>query len=494
MRMKEKKEKVYKIISILVFLVIFAIIYVGLDKLVERKESITKNGAFFQEENDFDVLFFGTSHMMNSVYPMELWKNYGIISYNMAGPNNVISASYWELINALDYTTPELVVVDLSTLGSKTKIVEGKLEHLHRTFDAFPLSKNKLKAIWDLIEPKDRIGFWWKFSLYHSRWSQLTEKDFNVDFSTGKGAGVLTRVAIPNEKAVVPKEQKIADDTVGVEYLCKMIELCQERDIDILLTYIPFPAGENKVKEANLGYDIAEKYGIEYLNLLDIDGVVDFDVDCDDSHSHLNASGARKVTDYLGNYIQENYHIKDRRDDEQYASWNKAYKDYSDYRIEFITKQTSLDSALMLHNDHNLNTCIYVKENSEILQDERMVKLIKNVSPYVEPVKLETAIQNGSEYFLVVDNGWCNIWESVGGEPLTELGTTFGSLSFEGGNGNGKLQIQDLQENRLVEGTDVVPDVQIITINRLTGEIVNRAAYTVDGNDDHGNIVAVKSN
>ena len=39
---------------------------------------------FYQQEQDFDVLFLGTSHVLNAVYPMELWRDYGIVSYNMA--------------------------------------------------------------------------------------------------------------------------------------------------------------------------------------------------------------------------------------------------------------------------------------------------------------------------------------------------------------------------------------------------------------------------
>ena len=39
-----------------------------------------KNTPFIREDRQYDVLFFGTSHVVNSVFPMQLWRDYGITS------------------------------------------------------------------------------------------------------------------------------------------------------------------------------------------------------------------------------------------------------------------------------------------------------------------------------------------------------------------------------------------------------------------------------
>lgn len=491
MQKSARLTNLIKIISVIVFVLVFLLLYGQLEKVFSRKDSYSKNGAFMEEEKDFDVLFFGTSHMIDGMFPMELWNQYGIFSYNLAGPNNSIAASYWELVNVLDHKKPKLVVLDCSTLSTQEKVMEGKEGQLHRTMDVFPLSPNKIRAAYDLVNEKERVGFLWEFALYHSRWNQLSEEDFNPSFDTHKGANTLINVEIPDEMEIVAPDEKTPSDTVGAVYMRKMIELCKGKDIDILLTYIPFPAKKNKLKEANLAQEIAEEYQINFLNFLEMDGIVDFDTDCYDAHSHLNPSGARKVTEYMGAYIQETYGIEDRREDPLYASWHEDYEAYTAHKLDLIKEQQELDNALMLHYDKNISTCIYVKEGSEILQDERMRKLIKNISPYEELVQLEVAVEAGSDYFALIDNGWCKVWESVGGEALSDIGTTFGNLSYTNDEGNPALFIQGREENFLQVGEDM-PEVQIVTINRLTGEIVLQSAFKMADYDEHGNAVAQK--
>lgn len=472
MQMKIQKKGFWNFISIIVFIACFIGIYMCLNAVFIRKDTYIKNGEFLNEENNFDVLFFGNSHAFDAIYPMELWNQYGIFSYNLAGASNEIAVSYWEMVNALDYSEPELVVFDCTALSSNVKVPQKNMNNIHKSLDFFPLTLNKIKAVNDLIEPDERIAFLWMFSLYHSRWSELTEEDFKWDFASDKGAELHVGVAVPNEKAVLDKSEKSPMDTVGVEYLRKIIESCQERDIEILLTYVPFPANEKKVREANLVYDIAEEYQVNYINFLDMDGIVDFDTDCYDNYSHLNPSGARKVTEYLGAYIQEKYKIKDRREDAAYASWHEDYEEYTAHKISVINKQESLDRALALLYDKNLNTYIFIKQGSEILQDERMVKLIKNVSPYAELEKIETAIRQKSDYLFAVNNDLRDVEEYLADKAFEKLGAVL--------------------ENSMHNVNEEMPDVQIITINRLTGEIVNQSDYVTDGYDEYGNIVAEK--
>ena len=92
-----------------------------LSNLLERRSAENKYAQFFDEQNDFDVLFLGTSHVVDAVYPLELWNDYGIVSYNFGGHGNQMATNYWVLVNAMDYTTPELVVVDCTCLSSNAK-------------------------------------------------------------------------------------------------------------------------------------------------------------------------------------------------------------------------------------------------------------------------------------------------------------------------------------------------------------------------------------
>ena len=54
------------------------------DRATRRDDAERKFGSFFSEKQDIDVFFMGTSHVLDGVTPMELWRDYGISAYNMA--------------------------------------------------------------------------------------------------------------------------------------------------------------------------------------------------------------------------------------------------------------------------------------------------------------------------------------------------------------------------------------------------------------------------
>ena len=158
-------------------------------QLLEGSKSDEKYQSFFEQEEDFDVLFIGNSHMKYSVFPMELWNDYGIVSYNMAVEAQVLPADYWQMKNVLDYTDPDLIVIDCYYLSETDKVYS----HMHTAFDSIPLSRTKIDAIIDLLDGEKTdltyLEFLWNYSLYHNRWNELGEKDFGRRDENTKGAG-----------------------------------------------------------------------------------------------------------------------------------------------------------------------------------------------------------------------------------------------------------------------------------------------------------------
>lgn len=461
--------------------------------ITERKDSDFKYAPFFEQEEDFDVLFLGTSHVINGIFPMELWNDFGIVSYNFGGHGNRIPVSYWVLENALEYTTPRLVVVDVLMVESDEKISPTH-EYVHLSLDCFSVTKTKIEGIYDLFDdaeqtdengdnPDKKLGYIWDFGQYHSRWNGLDENDVtNADVTQEKGAESRIAVAEPQEYSIVPQTEVLQKNTVGMDYLRKIIEDCQRRGIDVLLVHLPYPSTDEQQIAANSVYAIAEEYGVDYLNFVAMDSVVDYGVDCFDSYSHLNPSGARKVTKYLGDYIVQHYDIPDRREDERYVSWFDDYEEYIRYKIKNIDKQETLDTELMLLSDEGFSSCIYIKEDSPIFQDERMMNLVRNISQHEAVTLLDAAIESGSSYFLIVDNSWETIWESTG-EDLTELSTTFGTVRYGNQYGVPYLYIQDSETNWLdgewnEKGSDTAePDMQVFVVNKYTGEVVAESRW-----------------
>lgn len=381
---KERLEKLKKAARAVVFTAGFVCIFLSLTKLMQYKAAITRMEPFFDIEEPIDVMLFGTSHVIDGVLPYELWGGYGISSYNFGNNAARIPLTYWKMMNAFDYQVPKLVIVDCSYLSSNSKLCTT-LQQSHNILDGFPLSKTKIAAIDDLFEEEDKLEFLWPFSVYHNRWDELTKADFAIDYNDELGATQYYTVAVPAVYEKLTENTMLSAETVAMEYIGRLIESCRERGVEVLLTYLPCPANAKRQREANSAAALAEKYGVNCINFLDLPDVVNFTTDCKDADSHLNASGAKKVTDYLGAYITEHYNIPDRRAEAEFSSWNTNYAAYLDKKIQTLNAQRLLSSCLMLLADKNLQSYVYVREDSAILRDARLCALLENIRQYGAP-------------------------------------------------------------------------------------------------------------
>lgn len=384
--------------SIFSTLVVVGMIVLGLiyfSDITERKDSNEKYDDFYNSGN-IDVLFLGSSHVLNGILPMELWNEYGIVSYNMAGTGNRLPLNYWILKNALEYTEPKVVVIDAYMLSKNDKI--ATLEQMHMSADHIPHSKIKEDMINDLVDDEDRRNdFLWKFSTYHNRWSELEERDFKNEVTPEKGAMSLIDVAVPlGMRYFEPDYRMQEEDGLGVEYMCKMIEECQEREIDILVTYLPFPDNSGWQGESNRMAELALEYGVDFLDYYTLLAQVNLNTDFSDESSHMNPSGAKKITSYIGNYIMQNYAVEDQRENEAYVKWHEDYETYVEFKKENIQKEEELKNLLMLLNDQDFSYGIYLKPWNQVGYHSVLVELLAGMGINYTEIPNE-------DLFIVVD-------------------------------------------------------------------------------------------
>lgn len=416
-----KKSAVKCLAGALATFLIFLSIMNYLTQLVSRKDSYYKYQPFYDSQVNFDVLVMGTSHARYSIFPMELMHDYGIHAYNFGGHSNRMATSYWLMMNAFDYTDPEVVVIDCFMLSEDGKFRDDRngYSYLHDAMDHIPLSVNKVKMATDLMQDNDRMGeYIWNFSQFHNRWNELGQNDFVPDTTTTGGASFYYDVYTPEEVQEAYAENIIAN-TTSIDYLRRMIEECQEREIDVLLTYLPFPATQEYWDEANTVKQIAEEYDVQYINYLTED-VVDYQTDCKDDN-HLNYSGGQKITAHLGKYMKDNYDIPDRR--AEYESWNPEYQEYLSYKKEMLKEQVELESLLVGLRDDSFSFVLEVAEGSYV-KDSRYSALLKNVG--IDPGKIADDTNT-----LIVVSKEAGSTEYYYGSYDEEIGTEIGLLHKE---------------------------------------------------------------
>lgn len=392
------KVKLKKIVSTCLFILILIFILTKVDATMERKYSYQKYKDFYNQKEDFDVLFFGTSHMINAIYPMELWNEYGIVSYNMANHSENICTNYWQLKNALKYTTPKVVVVDLYAIDGDNKV---NLKYLHNLTDTMPFTLTKCRLVFDLL-PKDQWAeYLFELSIYHARWDDddFSKEDFFPEEDCQKGAELRNDVCPNPSPELIPKTEYDATDRINKEYLQKIIDLCKTKGIDIVLTYLPYSAPISHQYPANFGYYIAEKNNIPYINFL-YEDVIDYQTDCADEGSHLNVDGARNISAYMGAYLQHNYQIEDHRQDSAYQYWHEDYEKYFEFKKKEINNANSIWSYLAMLYDKDLECTLFWSEDSLIKEDALFMEFVNNMNS-IGNIEYKKETQNNIVKFVV---------------------------------------------------------------------------------------------
>ncbi|MCR5621497.1 MAG: hypothetical protein K6G18_06540 [Treponema sp.] len=326
---------------------------------------------FYKDSMEYDVLFLGTSHVGCAVYPMQLWHDRGISSYSLATGAASIPSSYHIFKNAIRYHKPKIAMLDTYLVGIAEKVYV-RLDTLHYSFDIIPPSWEKYKSLKDLFPNfESRMAYIFSYSLFHNRWKEMTVEKiwdalFHTPISTTKGGPWRDYMGTVASPALVPKtEALLPNNTIGMDYIRAFVSLCRENKIIPILITIPFPASEGCQMEENSVALLAKEQKVSYFNLNKMN-VIDWNTDLHDSYSHLNMSGGRKVTDYIGRLLVENYGLTDHRSESAYASWYVDYELYKQKLFDIMCSQTDIKSVLMLCNNSVYTARISVKDGIEL--------------------------------------------------------------------------------------------------------------------------------
>ena len=412
-------SKAKRVISILLVILLLVSGIWFLNRVFLRDSSRYKYKPFLEEDTDYDVLFFGTSHVINGIFPMQLWKDYGITSYNFGGHGNSIAASYWAMKNAIAVHKPRIAVLDVYFAGANSAKMD--ISQAHLSFDAIPLNLNKIRAAADIFseDSQSRNELIFPLSVYHNRWTELNSDMVKSGFGKSdagceKGAESRIAVAVPDEMRRIDEAEMLTEETVALQYIRKFIDYCRAEDIEPVLINIPYPANEDSQKAANAAMALAEEEGVPAINFQYLE-LVDFDTDCYDPNSHLNPSGARKVTAYLGSFLKKEYSLTDHRDDTRYSTiWDQDYEDYHNFLKEKILSNNDLKVELMLLNNENFIGELYVRGMYKL--DPVEEKLLKQVEDTVTVKRVSMLRSNDGG---LIDMKLC-IRDAESGELLAE--------------------------------------------------------------------------
>lgn len=258
------------------------------------------------EQDTIDIYNIGNSLAMVGLSPMDLWKEQGYTSFNLCKGAAKTSEAYYLLKHGLNYQRPDLILIESNML--------------FRTDD--PLS-DLGTALTEFYE------YHFPFCRYHNLWQAVGTQPSIREYYMGYLISEHIMPYTGDRMYLKSTEERKKIEPVSVYYMDRILDLCKENDIDVILYSLCSPKCYDTTR-LNSVSDYAQSRGLTYIDLnrrwRPIG--IDWNHDTRDEGDHLNEYGVAKVTSYMGTYLKENYSLTDHRSDPAYSSWDTLYAAY----------------------------------------------------------------------------------------------------------------------------------------------------------------------
>lgn len=222
-----------KIIKRIVSCVLFVAILLGLlqvSSLIFQPKSNDKasgihypraNGIFSEPKDSIDTVFIGDSEVYHSFIPLNIWRDYGITSYDISSPAQKLVYSMEFLKKTFENQSPKIVFLETNAIFRKSYLED---EITYKAEQIFPVFR------------------------YHDRWKNLQLKDFSatVEYTANeenKGY-YFTKKSKPATDKAIKKYMKYSDVSAPIlstnkKYLNEIAKFCKKHGTKLVLISTP---------------------------------------------------------------------------------------------------------------------------------------------------------------------------------------------------------------------------------------------------------------
>lgn len=349
-------------IKSVVFIGIFIFGVITLSYIVRTNGDVKDrfSGFYAEKDDTLDIVMIGSSPVFPFYSAPKLWGEMGVAMYPLS--SNVqrpVAMKY--LVDETEKTqSPSLYIFEMRMYTMDDEGLTDNMAYTRGVTDNMRYSLNRVQTIRAMVpETEDRLSYYIDLFKYHTNWRMLTLesewknwryhkknelKGFDVKDEVGP-------IAMPKAGGT---DGDMAISETQEAYLRDLLQYLKDNEYQALFIVSPYNETLEEQQMFNYMDDIIEEAGYNFINMnnyYDEIGIV-FEEDYADYGSHTNAVGAVKCTDFLENYLLENYEFEDKRGDGRYKSWDAAY----DLWLE------KLDKAEDNIKEHILNEDYAVKE------------------------------------------------------------------------------------------------------------------------------------
>ncbi|MCM1388378.1 MAG: hypothetical protein NC231_13700 [Bacillus sp. (in: Bacteria)] len=466
-----------KCIKLSVCIMIALLVFIRLGNVLEANYDGNQSMAgFYQMDKDtVDVVFYGSSHVYSGVNVIDLWDDYGIAGYNMAGTMQTLWNSYYNMEETLKYQSPRVMVVDLYGILIEEEYYGST--NVIKNVSSMKFSVNKIRNVWNSVPHEEFLSYMLSYPLTHDSYKELTRGNYDkaVNCVGGewykgyKPSYVVTRYdALPQVKTDLEKKMPTVKNR---KYLDKMCALAKENHIRLAFIVVPYEGiGDEDQMVYQWAEDYAKENGVMFLNGNEKLEEMKFDPALDYAEeSHLNHNGACKFTAYLGDWLMENYDLEDHRGDIRRDSWQK-YSDCwaawnQDQELQECTDIEEYLEKIQKREDYTVIVSLdnHYKENSYV----RLLESLLGMDPYGLGSSASIVLENGKILYQTPDEP----------EYLWYMETKLSDIAISRSYDDAMMEVQ---VNNIKKNNNY-SDVTILVYDRTLDEVADVVTYNRNG-------------
>lgn len=292
--------------------------------------------TYLQEpEDSIDVLYLGSSYAYCDWNPAEIYAASGLTGYVMGGSEQTPAITYWYLKEALKTQSPQLVVLEGSSL-----FFQRYQNYTQINLGYMPWGMNRVHAILEAAEEDKKLGLFLDLYFYHDRWKELTPASVKAALTPAKADPLKGHTAV--DKVYVPENDPWIRNMDAVDWdlyaqnmadFARIAQLCQEEGISLLVTINPTYSQFSQDVYAKLEEDVTAA-GDHVRFVCWADSFEDLGLDrttCLYDGGHLNQQGAAVFSRKMGEYLATLGYVPRLQTPENQTAWAAAVDYWDQY-------------------------------------------------------------------------------------------------------------------------------------------------------------------
>lgn len=348
------KRAVKKILSAIIFCTILSILIMFTGSYLGPWDTSSDCWRYFykEEKNSIDVLVLGSSAIYRYWIPPKAYEEQGFTSYMIAQAHQPIEAVPYIMEEALKTQDPDVIVVETrQDFINRADMNSGKYNQDQVTYyfsfvaSSMRPSLTRTQMINHvLVEDESNTKLEWNIPLlkYHDNILKMNPQQLRQRLLLNKhplkGTRAVEKVVCVDRADVTDASQYSLEEQ-DKKNIDLIVEKAKELGKEVVFVSTPYMTSEYRYPlQIQLDAYMAEK-GYHYVNMqamheeLGVNTQTDFF-----NRTHMNISGASKITSYLADYLVQNFSIRTDLSDSAKQEWDQALSNWKTEEKDLLEK------------------------------------------------------------------------------------------------------------------------------------------------------------